>query len=74
MECCQYQRPLSHTTVDAAVREAWLEDMFLSPEMLDWPLNVVLVRSGGRTILVDAGLGADPDLNLPQLAGNSQSP
>jgi glyoxylase-like metal-dependent hydrolase (beta-lactamase superfamily II) len=52
--------------VDPAVRGAWLEDMFLSPEMLDWPLNVVLVRSGGRTILVDAGLGADPDLNLPQ--------
>jgi glyoxylase-like metal-dependent hydrolase (beta-lactamase superfamily II) len=25
-----------------------------------------VVRSGGRTILVDAGLGADPDLNLPQ--------
>jgi hypothetical protein len=43
--------------VDPAVRGAWLEDMFLSPEMLDWPLNVVLVRSGGRTILVDAGLG-----------------
>jgi glyoxylase-like metal-dependent hydrolase (beta-lactamase superfamily II) len=24
------------------------------------------VRSGGRTILIDAGLGADPDLNLPR--------
>jgi glyoxylase-like metal-dependent hydrolase (beta-lactamase superfamily II) len=52
--------------VDPAVRAAWLEDMFLPPQMLDWPLNVVLVRSGGQTILVDAGLGADPDLNLPQ--------
>src|SRR5262245_17360246 len=52
--------------VDPAVRGAWLEDRFLSPEMLDWPLNVVVVRSGGRTILVDAGLGADPNLNLPQ--------
>ena len=52
--------------VDPAVRAAWLEDKFLPPEMLDWPLNVVVVRSGGRTILVDAGLGADPDLNLPQ--------
>src|SRR5262249_1940053 len=40
--------------------------MFLPPEMLDWPLNVVVVRSGGRTILIDAGLGADPDLNLPR--------
>jgi glyoxylase-like metal-dependent hydrolase (beta-lactamase superfamily II) len=58
-------RTLAHN-VDAAIREAWLEDEFLSPEMLDWPLNVVVVRSGGRTILVDAGLGADPDLHLPQ--------
>lgn len=52
--------------VDAAVRSAWLEDEFLSPEMLEWPLNVVVVRSGGQTILVDAGLGADPDLHLPR--------
>src|SRR5882757_6155114 len=46
---------LAHN-VDPAVRAAWLEDMFLSPEMLDWPLNVVVVRSGGQTILIDAGL------------------
>ena len=52
--------------VDATVRTAWLDDMFLPPDMLDWPLNVVVVRSGGRTILVDAGLGADPDLHLPR--------
>ncbi|MDX8448239.1 MBL fold metallo-hydrolase [Mesorhizobium captivum] len=52
--------------VDPAVRAAWLEDEFLSPEMLEWPLNVVVVRSGGQTILVDAGLGADPDLHLPR--------
>jgi glyoxylase-like metal-dependent hydrolase (beta-lactamase superfamily II) len=52
--------------VDPAVRAAWLEDMFLSPETLEWPLNVVVVRSGGRTILVDAGLGMDPDLHLPK--------
>ena len=58
-------RTLAHN-IDAAVRTAWMEDMFLSPEMLDWPLNAVLVRSGGKTILIDAGLGADPDLNLPQ--------
>jgi glyoxylase-like metal-dependent hydrolase (beta-lactamase superfamily II) len=49
-----------------AVREAWLNDMFLPPDVLDWALNVVVVRSGGRTILIDAGLGADPDLNLPR--------
>ena len=58
-------KTLAHN-VDPAVRAAWLEDMFLPPEMLDWPLNVVVVRSGGRTILIDAGLGADPDLHLPQ--------
>jgi glyoxylase-like metal-dependent hydrolase (beta-lactamase superfamily II) len=52
--------------VDATVRTAWLNDMFLPPDMLDWPLNVVVVRSGGRTILIDAGIGADPGLNLPR--------
>jgi glyoxylase-like metal-dependent hydrolase (beta-lactamase superfamily II) len=52
---------LAHDT-DPAIRAAWLEDMFLPPEMLDWPLNVVVVRSGGRTILVDAGVGANPAL------------
>ena len=40
--------------------------MFLPPDVLEWALNVVVVRSGGRTILIDAGLGADPDLNLPR--------
>jgi len=41
---------------------AWLKDMFLPPEMLDWPLNVAVVRSGGRTILIDSGLGTEfPD-------------
>ena len=58
-------RTLAHN-VEPAVRTAWLDDEFLSPEMLDWPLNVVVVRSGGRIILIDAGLGADPDLHLPQ--------
>jgi len=51
---------------DAAVRTAWLEDNFQGPDVLQWALNVVVVRSGGRTILIDAGLGADPDLNLPR--------
>lgn len=52
--------------VDQAVRAAWLNDMFLPPDAFDWALNVVVVRSGGRTILIDAGLGLDPDLNLPR--------
>jgi glyoxylase-like metal-dependent hydrolase (beta-lactamase superfamily II) len=58
--------PVIAHNADPAVRAAWLEDMFLSPEMLDWPLNVIVVRSGRQTILIDAGLGADPDLHLPQ--------
>ena len=37
--------------------------MFQPPDVLDWALNVVVVRSGGRTILIDAGLGMEyPDL------------
>src|SRR5215510_5717685 len=56
-------RMLAHDT-DPAVRAAWLDDMLLPPEMIDWPLNVVVVCSGGQTILVDAGLGLNP--NLPK--------
>lgn len=56
---------LAHN-VEPAVRSAWLQDEFLSPDMLDWPLNAVVVRSRDQTILIDAGLGADPDLHLPQ--------
>jgi glyoxylase-like metal-dependent hydrolase (beta-lactamase superfamily II) len=51
---------------DPALRAAWMHDMFLPPDAFDWALNVVLVRSGGQTILIDAGLGADPELNLPR--------
>src|SRR5262249_56533164 len=49
---------------DPAVRTAWLKDQFLQPDVLEWALNEVVVRSGGRTILIDSGLGADPDLKL----------
>lgn len=49
-----------------AVRAAWLNDMYLPPDAFDWSLNAVMLRSGERTILVDAGLGSDPDLNLPR--------
>src|SRR5262245_9124241 len=49
--------------VDSAVRAAWLEDMFLPADVLEWALNAVVVRSGGRTILIDAGIGGEfPDL------------
>ena len=51
---------------DPAVRAAWLDDMFLPPDVLEWALNVVVVRSGDRAILIDAGIGMDPGLNLPR--------
>ncbi len=51
---------------DPAVRAAWMHDMFLPSDAFDWALNAVVVRSGGKTILIDAGLGADPDLHLPR--------
>src|SRR5262250_792371 len=48
---------------DPAVRAAWLKGMFLPPDVIEWALNVVVVRSGGRTILIDAGMGVEfPDL------------
>jgi glyoxylase-like metal-dependent hydrolase (beta-lactamase superfamily II) len=56
---------LAHNA-DPTVRAAWLDDMFLPPDAFDWSLNVVVVRSGAQTILIDAGLGLDPDLNLPR--------
>ena len=51
---------------DPSDRAAWMEDMFLPPDAFDWALNVVVVRSGEQTILIDAGLGSDPDLHLPR--------
>src|SRR6201995_3747369 len=56
---------LAHNA-DPSVRAAWLHHMFLPPDAFDWALNVVVVRSGGKTILIDAGLGADPNLHLPR--------
>ena len=47
---------------DSADLASWLDDMFLPPEVLEWPLNVAVVRSGDQTILIDAGLGGEfPD-------------
>jgi hypothetical protein len=33
----------------SAVRAAWLQDMFLPPDVLEWALNAVVVRSGGKS-------------------------
>jgi glyoxylase-like metal-dependent hydrolase (beta-lactamase superfamily II) len=53
---------LAHNAAPA-VRAAWLKDNFLPPDAFDWALNAVVVRSGGRTILIDAGMGSEfPDL------------
>lgn len=45
------------TNVTPTDRAAWFNDMFLGPDAFDWALNVLVVRSGEQTILVDAGLG-----------------
>ncbi len=52
--------------VSAAERAPWFKEMYLPSDALDWALNVMVVRSGDRNILIDAGLGMDPDLNLPR--------
>jgi glyoxylase-like metal-dependent hydrolase (beta-lactamase superfamily II) len=50
------------TNAAPADLSAWLKDMYLPPEIVDWPLNVAVVRSGGKTILIDSGLGTEfPD-------------
>ncbi|MDF0579884.1 MBL fold metallo-hydrolase [Bradyrhizobium yuanmingense] len=56
---------LAHNA-DPAVRANWLREMFLPQDAFDWALNAVMVRSGDKTILIDAGLGSDPDLHLPR--------
>jgi glyoxylase-like metal-dependent hydrolase (beta-lactamase superfamily II) len=47
------------TNAPPADLSAWLKDMYLPPEITDWPLNVAVVRSGDKVILVDSGLGSE---------------
>ena len=50
------------TNADPAELAAWLDDMRQPPDVFKWPLNVVVVRSGGRTVLIDSGAGSEfPD-------------
>jgi glyoxylase-like metal-dependent hydrolase (beta-lactamase superfamily II) len=57
-----FRTPGLATNAAPAVRAAWLADKFLPPDEMVWPLNVVVVRSGSRTILIDSGLGMEyPD-------------
>lgn len=52
--------------VSQAERAVWFDDMYLPQDAFDWSLNVMVVRSADRVILIDAGLGMDPDLQLPR--------
>jgi hypothetical protein len=50
------------TNADPAELAAWLDDRLQPPDVFKWPLNVVVVRSGGRTVLIDSGVGSEfPD-------------
>jgi glyoxylase-like metal-dependent hydrolase (beta-lactamase superfamily II) len=57
------------TNADPAALKAWLDDRLLPPDVFTWPLNVVVVRSGGRTVLIDAGIGEEyPEFRAGRLA------
>src|ERR1700754_905241 len=45
------------TNVSEAVRNDWFDHRFLQRDMFDWALNIALVRSGQRLILIDSGVG-----------------
>ena len=55
--------PLAATTLatnaDPADLAAWLDDRLQPKDVYKWPLNVVVVRSGGRTVLIDSGAGSE---------------
>lgn len=45
------------TNVSEADRNNWFDGRFLQRDMFDWALNIALVRSGDRLILIDSGVG-----------------
>src|SRR5262245_49790818 len=47
------------TNADPADLAAWLDERLQTPDVFTWPLNVVVVRSGGRTVLIDSGVGSE---------------
>ncbi|GLQ90832.1 MBL fold metallo-hydrolase [Dyella flagellata] len=50
------------TNVEPADLSAWLTARLESVDEYKWPLNVVVVRSGDRTVLIDSGVGEEfPD-------------
>ncbi|HSS11846.1 MAG TPA: MBL fold metallo-hydrolase [Acidimicrobiales bacterium] len=57
------------TNADPAALKGWLDERLLPPDVFTWPLNVVVVRSGGRTVLVDTGIGEEyPEFRAGLLA------
>src|SRR5262249_38049031 len=50
------------TNADPAELAAWLNGQLQPPDKFLWPLNALVVRSGGRTVLIDSGVGSE----LPQ--------
>src|SRR5258708_20458366 len=50
------------TNADPADLAAWLDDRLQPPDVYKWPLTVVVVRTGGRTVLIDSWARSDfPD-------------
>ncbi|EKS71416.1 MULTISPECIES: MBL fold metallo-hydrolase [Caballeronia] len=45
------------TNVSEADRNEWFDGRFLQRDTFDWALNIALVRSGERLILIDSGVG-----------------
>ncbi|MBB5504850.1 hypothetical protein HDG35_001085 [Paraburkholderia sp. JPY681] len=45
------------TNVSESDRNEWFDGRFLQRDMFDWALNIALVRSGDRLILIDSGVG-----------------
>lgn len=45
------------TNVSPADRNEWFDGRFLQRDTFDWALNIALVRSGERLILIDSGVG-----------------
>ena len=60
--------PLPATTLATNANPAdlavWLNDRLQPADVYKWPLNVVVVRRGGRTVLIDSGAGSEfPDIS-----------
>ncbi|UDM53843.1 MBL fold metallo-hydrolase [Cupriavidus sp. MP-37] len=45
------------TNVSQTERNDWFDGRFLQRDTFDWALNIALVRSGDRLILIDSGVG-----------------